>query len=137
LKPRARVALAWALRLGLGGLLVFTGAAKLADPAAFAIEIHNYQLLPSFAPLLAVTLPATELVGGVAILAGTRPWLRAGALLSAGLMVVFTIAVSTVVARGINISCGCFGAGSGPVSVMTIARDVALVVASVVLLRVA
>ena len=31
-------------------------------------------------------------------------------------MVVFTVAVGSAVARGINITCGCFGAGSGPVT---------------------
>ena len=127
----------WALRLGLGGLFVFTGALKMADPAAFAVEIHNYQLLPALAPLLAATLPAVELGLGAALLAGPRLWLRAGAFATAALMLIFTVAVGSAVARGINISCGCFGSGSGPVTMLTVLRDVALLAASVALLRLA
>jgi len=122
------------LRFCLGGLFVYTGVIKLADPTAFALEIHNYQLFPALAPLLAAALPAVELAIGAALLAGTRPWLRAGALASAALMAVFTVAVGSAVARGINISCGCFGAGSGPVTPLTVARDVLLLAASAALL---
>jgi putative oxidoreductase len=132
--PPLRRALSWALRLGLGGLFVYTGAIKLADPLAFALEIHNYQLFPSLSPLLAASLPAVELAVGAALLAGPRPWLRAGALASAALMVVFTVAVGSAVARGVNISCGCFGAGSGPVTMATVLRDVVLLAASGALL---
>jgi putative oxidoreductase len=127
----------WALRLALGGLFVVTGALKLVDPTAFAVEIHNYQLFPALAPVLAATLPAVELLLGAALLAGPRPWLRAGALASVGLMAVFTVAVASAVVRGINISCGCFGAGSGPVTLLTVLRDVALLGASAGLLRLA
>jgi putative oxidoreductase len=137
-EPHARVLL-WALRLGLGALFVVTGALKLGDPNAFAVEIHNYQLFPALAPLLAATLPVIEIVVGAALVAGPRPWLRAGALASAALMLVFTVAVASAVARGINISCGCFGAawGSSPVTLITIARDVALLAASGAVLRLA
>ena len=48
-RPPARV-LFWALRLGLGGLFALTGALKMADPSAFAVEIHNYQLFPCARP---------------------------------------------------------------------------------------
>ena len=124
----------WALRLALGALFVFTGAVKVADPSAFAIEIHNYQLFPVLAPMLAATLPAVELAIGAALLAGPRPWVRAGALASAALLAVFTVAVGSAVVRGINITCGCFGAGSGPVTWMTVIRDVALLAASAAIL---
>ena len=132
----ARV-LFWALRIALGVLFLLTGALKMADPSAFAVEIHNYQLFPSLAPALAATLPTIELALGAALLAGPRPWLRAGALATSALLVVFTIAVGSAVARGINISCGCFGAGSSPVTLLTVARDVVLLAASAALLRLA
>lgn len=137
LPPRlltALTALTWLLRLGLGGLFVYTGALKLTDPTAFAVEIHNYQLIPALAPLLAATLPAVELAVGAAILVGPSPFRRAGALASAALMAVFTVAVGSAVARGVNISCGCFGAGSGPVTYLTVLRDVLLLAGSVALL---
>src|SRR5436190_20439748 len=97
-------ALTWILRLGLAALFLWAGAAKLADPGGFAVEITNYHLLPSLAPYLAVTLPALELVVGAALLLGTRPWRRAAALCATLLLAVFTVAVAQVVARGINVS---------------------------------
>jgi len=137
MKPPVKAALLWALRLGLGGLFLVTGALKIADPTAFAVEIHNYQLFPALAPVLAATLPAVELALGGALLAGPRPWLRAGAFASAALLVVFTVAVGSAVMRGINISCGCFGAGSSPVTLLTVLRDLALLAASVAIFRLA
>lgn len=134
-EPLWRTALCWTLRLGLGGLFVVTGVLKLRDPASFAIEIHNYQLFPELAPALAATLPAIELVLGAALIAARRPWVRASALAVTGALAVFTVAVASVVARGINITCGCFGDGSGPVTVVTVLRDVALVAAGVALFR--
>jgi putative oxidoreductase len=134
-EPRARAALYWALRLGLGALFALTGALKMRDPASFAIEIHNYQLFPGLAPLLAATLPATEIVLGLALLAAPRPWVRASALASTAWLGVFTMAVISVVARGIDITCGCFGDASGPVTMVTVLRDVALVAAGAALFR--
>jgi len=122
------------LRLGLGGLFVFAGVAKLRDPSGFATEITNYHLLPSLAPWLAVSLPTAELAIGAALLVGTRPWLRAGALAAAALLAVFTVAVAQVVARGIDVSCGCFGSESGPVTIVTVFRDVALLASAAMLL---
>jgi putative oxidoreductase len=124
-------ALLWLLRLGLGALLVASGALKLGDPAAFAAEIANYHLLPALSPLLAVTLPPVELVLGLALLAGPRPWLRAAALAATLVLTVFTVAVTSVVARGINVDCGCFGSAASPVTLLTVLRDLALVAAAV------
>ncbi|HEU4410412.1 MAG TPA: MauE/DoxX family redox-associated membrane protein [Polyangiaceae bacterium] len=116
-----------AARLGLGALFLVAGALKLRDPYAFALEIANYQLFPALAPWLAAALPATEIVVGVALVAGPRPWARAGALAAALLLGAFTVAATSAVVRGVNISCGCFGADSGPVTWLTVARDVGLV----------
>lgn len=115
-------------RVVLGALFVFAGVVKLGDGAGFALEIANYRMLPfaSLAPWLAVTLPGIEIAAGAALLVGTRPWLRAGALIVGALLVVFTVAVTQVVLRGINIQCGCFGGDAGPVTWVTIMRDVVL-----------
>lgn len=130
------IALEWALRLGLGGLLVYAGAIKAADPTQFAVEITNYRFLPWLAPWLAVTLPAVEIALGMALIAAPLAWRRAAALGTAGLMAVFTVAVAQVMARGIDVECGCFGSGTGPVTMLTVARDVALLAAAAALLSI-
>jgi hypothetical protein len=102
------------------------GALKLGDPTAFANEITNYRLLPSLAPWLAATLPAVEIALGIALVIAPGPWRRAAALATIALMAVFTVAVSQVVVRGINIDCGCFGGNTGPVTLLTVGRDLVL-----------
>lgn len=127
-------AIVWILRFALGALLAYAGAVKLGHPADFATEIANYHLVPSLAPWLAVTLPGIELTLGLALAFAPREWLRSAALAAAGLLAVFTVAVTQVVARGINVSCGCFGGASGPVTVATVGRDLALLAAALALL---
>jgi putative oxidoreductase len=134
---RVSTPLFWALRLALGGLFLYAGVVKLGTPAEFATEIANYHLGSALAPLMAVTMPTVEIVLGVALIAGTRPWVRAAALGSAGLLAVFTVAVSTVVARGINVDCGCFGGKSGPVTMLTVLRDLGLFAMAFAIFRLA
>jgi putative oxidoreductase len=118
------------LRVGLAALLVVAGLLKLRDPAAFATEISNFQLLPALAPHLAVTLPAIEILTGLLLLGASSPWRRAAALTALALMVVFTGAVASAFTRGLDVSCGCFGSGGAPVSALTILRNLALVAAA-------
>jgi hypothetical protein len=80
-------------------------------------------------------MPMIEVTLGAALIVAPAAWRRGAALATAGLLVVFTVAVTQAVVRGINVDCGCFGgAASGPVSGWTIARDLALLAASVALL---
>ncbi len=125
----ARASAAWLLRLGLGGLLVAAGLLKLRDPAGFAVEISNYQLLPVMAPYLAAALPATELVLGLGLIVTPRAWRRAAAAGALLLFAAFTVAVASAYLRGINIACGCFGGGGDAIGPLTLARNLALLVA--------
>ncbi len=117
---------AWVLRLGMGGLLVVAGLLKLRDPSAFAVEISNYQLLPSLAAYPAAILPATELVLGLALVVAPAPWRRAATVGVAVLFLFFTVAVTSAYARGINIACGCFGGGGDAIGPLTLVRNLAL-----------
>ena len=127
----ATTALAWILKVGLAALLLWAGWAKLGEPGVFLEEIANYQLWPELAPYLASPLPGLEIVLGLALLLPPRTTLaRAAALLTFGMMLVFTIAVTSVVLRGIDISCGCFGTGTGTVTWLTVLRDVAFSLAA-------
>jgi putative oxidoreductase len=99
------------LRLVLAGLFFYAASQKLLDPAAFQTDIANFRLLPwALAGIAALYLPWLEIVCAVALLA-RRP--AAGLLLTV-LMGIFTLAIAIAWARGLEISCGCFGATSGP-----------------------
>ena len=123
---KAMTLIGLAARVVVGGLFVVAGALKLGDPTAFATEIANYHFVPELAPWLAVTLPATEIVVGAALLAAPAGWRRAASLAAMGLLIMFTVAIVHVVRAGINVDCGCFGGNTGPVTAWTAARDVAL-----------
>jgi uncharacterized membrane protein YphA (DoxX/SURF4 family) len=130
-----REVLAWVPRVGLGALFIAAGVGKLADPGSLAQEIANYQLLAAAAPYLAIALPAMEVVAGLALLLGPRPWRAAGAAAIALLLVMFTGAVVFALVRGLDIDCACFGKGSGRVTWLTFGRNLVLLGAAAVALR--
>ena len=123
------------LRLTLGALLSVAGALKLRDPTAFATEIANYQLVPALAPYLAALLPAIEIVIGAGLIVLPRAWRRGAAAAALVLFVMFTGAVSSAYFRRINIDCGCFGTGGGPIDALTLLRNLALTAGTLAVLR--
>ena len=92
----------------IGVVFIVAGLAKVGDPATFASQVHNFRMTPIWSEnLIAVCLPWIEIVAGIAIVLNVRR--RAGALLTSGLMIFFTLAVLQALIRGLDIDCGCFG----------------------------
>lgn len=103
------------LRLVLGGLFLYSGGAKLLDPAAFQGEIANFELLSwRMSGLVAVYLPWVEAACGIALV--TRWQMGGGVAILCSLMVGFIGFVSSAWIRGIDVSCGCFGASDAAAS---------------------
>jgi uncharacterized membrane protein YphA (DoxX/SURF4 family) len=98
---------------------------KLLDPASFALDIATYQILPTvLVNPMALLLPWVELLAGLMLLLAFRT--RAAALLIAGMMFMFTVAITIAVIRGLEMSCGCFasqGLVEDPISWFTVLRD--------------
>jgi putative oxidoreductase len=92
----------------LGALFIYAGAVKAFDPVRFAGDIENYHLLPwPVGVRLAFYLPWLEILCGLALIFRR---LYSGALvLVLPLMLVFIGATISAKARGLDISCGCFG----------------------------
>ncbi|RBY84932.1 MauE/DoxX family redox-associated membrane protein [Blastococcus sp. TF02A-30] len=126
-------------RLLLGGVLVVAGAIKIPDPAAAVRAVRAYQLLPE--PIVgpvAFGLPVVEIAVGLALLAGL--FVRAAAMASAALLIVFMVGVASAWARGLQIDCGCFGGGGQVAAADTaygteLLRDLGLLVVAVLLAR--
>jgi uncharacterized membrane protein YphA (DoxX/SURF4 family) len=96
------------LRWAIGALFVYAGVMKLGDPAAFAVDIRHYRILPHpGAVALALYLPWLEVVTGACMAAGK--WSRGALIILGALMVLFTGALLSAWVRGLDISCGCFG----------------------------
>jgi uncharacterized membrane protein YphA (DoxX/SURF4 family) len=95
------------LRLLLGAVFVYASFDKIANPAAFAKAVYQWQVGgPVASNLVAVTLPWIELLAGLLLIAGA--WRREAALVIALLLVVFLVAAASVLARGIDVqNCGC------------------------------
>ena len=99
----------WGLRLLLSGLFVYAGAAKIRDAAAFAESVASFRLLPDlFVMPVALTLPPLEILAGMFALAAGH-WRRVGALGLLILLMTFTAALISALARGLQVDCGCFG----------------------------
>jgi uncharacterized membrane protein YphA (DoxX/SURF4 family) len=121
------------LRIALGAVFLYAAYTKLIAPwYMFAANIESYQmgLPPWAAEFVARTLPAFELVLGLALISGIR--LRWTALVSAILLLAFWLSMATAFAKGLAIDCGCFGSGE-QVSKLTLLRDGVLVAIAAVL----
>lgn len=121
----ARLALELGARAVIGALFLYAAAGKLGDRASLAVAIENYHVLPAGASgVLALVLPTIEIAIGASLLSGALG--RGASALAAGLLVVFAIAMFSALVRGIELSCGCFGAESVTVTPWTVARNLGL-----------
>ncbi|MDQ2919437.1 MAG: DoxX family membrane protein [Verrucomicrobiota bacterium] len=95
-------------RLLLAGVFIYAGAIKIENPLRFAADISNYHFVPwAIGVRLAFYLPWLEIFAGIALFIIS---LRKGASLLLGALTIVFIAASVIAkARGIDISCGCFG----------------------------
>jgi len=125
----------------VGAVFVYASHDKIWLPQEFARIVYHYQIvgpsdvLPPLLPnLLAVSLPWIELLAGLALVVGL--WRRESALLVAALLMVFILAVSSTLVRGIDIqNCGCFSldAQGRAAGIKLILEDLALLVGALVL----
>jgi hypothetical protein len=113
-----------ALLIVVAAVLGVAGVLKLAEPESFALAVSNYNLLPRQAlQPIAYMLPPLEIVTALALFhAGLR---QAAWLLASAQFLLFAGAVGSAVARGLDVSCGCFG-GSMTVSWYHLLANLAL-----------
>jgi len=95
----------------IGGIFVYAGAVKVLDPVQFGLDIDNYKILPWFVSVrLAFYLPWLEILCGLTLI--LRLLYRGGLSILTVLVVVFIGATVAAKARGLDITCGCFGHAS-------------------------
>jgi uncharacterized membrane protein YphA (DoxX/SURF4 family) len=114
-------------RVIVGGVFIWAGALKIADPLGFAQSIKNYQVVPpGLAFLIAVVLPWVEVLSGAFLIIGV--FKRSSALLISLLLIGFIGLVALALVRGIDTSCGCFGSFSRRADLSLILTDAVLLV---------
>ena len=103
-----------------GGIYVLAAVGKLHQPKAVLRAILEYRLVPGeLVPLAAAMLPGVELLAGTLMIMGMfvafrrrRSWVddyaEAGAWIGAILMVIFMVALTVSIFRGLSMDCGCF-----------------------------
>ena len=102
-----RSVIALLCRVILGIVLIYASIDKIVHPVEFAKVIGNYNVLPfGLENLLGIVLPVLELMVGICLVLGIM--IDGSAIIAAGMMVVFIIAISQALFRGIDINCGCF-----------------------------
>jgi len=120
--------------IGLGGIFIYAGALKAWNPALFASEIFNYQLLSwRISAVAALYLPWLEIICGLVIV--IRRNCTGGLIIVSSLLLVFVGALTSAWGRGLDISCGCFGnSNHQPNFNLWIGRDFLLLIMSISLL---
>jgi uncharacterized membrane protein YphA (DoxX/SURF4 family) len=120
----------------LGGVFIYASLDKIAHPRAFADIIYNYKLLPGIVIYLAAcTMPWLEMTAGLCTVTGL--FRRTAAMVLGGMLLLFIVAISINLARGLDFDCGCFTTiksenGSNPVGLLI--RDFFLLIPAVIII---
>ena len=124
------------IRLGLGAIWLWASVSKLQDPRQFVQAVRAYDATPEWlSKAIGYGLPVIEFAVAVLLILGVA--VRMAAATSAVLFLVFLIGLIQASARGIKITCGCFGGGGTTTGSTTylldILRDIGLLALAVYL----
>jgi uncharacterized membrane protein YphA (DoxX/SURF4 family) len=118
----ARKIIVLLLRLVVAGVFLYAGVMKVWDfrrgqsaTPDFTIAIQHFEILPSpdLTVLLAVYLPWLEVTAAITLF--VKRLALGAALAVAGMTAIFLGAIGSAWARGLDISCGCFGKGEASI----------------------
>ena len=118
-------------RLVMAGVFIYASIDKIIHPDLFAQAVYNYQVLPGYlVNLTALILPWLELILGCCLL--INRWMPGASALAATLMTIFVGLTLFNLARGLDISCGCFSTtpDEDPITLLTLARDILFLIFS-------
>jgi hypothetical protein len=96
----------------LGAVFLVAGGLKIAHPAGFFSDLLSFHVpLPELSlRLVAIALPWLEVLTGLGLLANY--WTETVRPLVALLCASFVLMLAQAVVRGLDLNCGCFGAGA-------------------------
>jgi uncharacterized membrane protein YphA (DoxX/SURF4 family) len=99
------------LDLIIAAVFIYAGVLKILDPVQLAHDIDHYNILPWTVGVgLAFYLPWLEIFCGLALI--FRIFYRGALSILTALVVIFLVATIAAKARGLDITCGCFGHAS-------------------------
>lgn len=119
-------------RLTIGLTFAWAVFGKLRDLSAFQAAVVDFRVLP---PALSRSAAWVSLLAECAIilmLGMGKTLLLPGFVLAAGLLMLFSVALGLVLRRNRQVSCNCFGVTKRRVSPYDVARNLLLMVGSLV-----
>ncbi|MEM8536022.1 MAG: MauE/DoxX family redox-associated membrane protein [Chloroflexota bacterium] len=110
-------------RIVIGLLFAISAINKLRDFGSFAQTITRFRILPGHlsTPAACIFVAAEVIITIMMVFGGV--WLWPGFLFTILLLVAFSVALGSVLARNIQTSCNCFGNTDKPVSTADIWRN--------------
>lgn len=98
-------------RFGLGAVFLLAGGMKIAHPAIFFSDLLSFGLpFPEmFLRVVAVSLPWLEVLAGFGLVLNL--WPETIRPVASILCLIFVLMLGQAVMRGLDLNCGCFGAG--------------------------
>jgi uncharacterized membrane protein YphA (DoxX/SURF4 family) len=126
--------LIFAIRIIVGSIFIYASIDKIIAPAQFARIVYNYHLVPGTAiNFFALILPWVEFICGLSLIIGI--WIRGASLLANFLILIFIVALSINLFRGVDIECGCFSVSSKAKTniISLLIRDIGLMALTVIL----
>ena len=121
----------WVARLIVGGVFIWSGSAHLANPYYFLSTVYQYELTSAtVGALIGSYMPFLELGLAMCLLSGTC--VRAAWTVTSVLLLCFVVVQGSALARGLVISCGCFGPEiNRPIDFLSISMTGALAVLAI------
>jgi uncharacterized membrane protein YphA (DoxX/SURF4 family) len=102
-----KICILW-LRLITGAFFGIAGVAKLVAFNAFLLRVENFRIVPAeLIPIVGIAVPGIEVGLGCALITGLHTRRVAAAL--GILTMLLQMAIVSVLVRGMQIECGCFG----------------------------
>lgn len=116
------------ITMGLASTLLATGMIHATQPYFFVNSIGAYKITPpAISGLMGIWLPYLQIV--IAICMIFRLAEKVALCFAAGIFATFAVAQMTILVRGMEIDCGCFGFVANPISRWTLAFPAAATVA--------
>lgn len=107
-RPRVRVTMRWILRILVAAVFIFSAVSKMVGIGQFELYIHSFGFIPlNLCFIVARLCIGTELVLALFTLCGWFP--RTMRLLTAGILIVFSLFLCFSALIGRNDNCQCFG----------------------------
>lgn len=119
-------------RLTIGLTFAWAVFGKLRDLSAFREAVVDFRVLPPALSRIAAWVSLLAECATILMLGMGNALLLPGFLLSAGLLLLFSVALGLVLRRKMQVSCNCFGVTERRVSPYDVARNMLLIFCSLV-----